>query len=246
MKSKQIKISLLIEEARMRLDGGNDPLHDSRHAARVAEYAKNIAKQTSITDSRHLEALLISAWWHDVSRTITKTPSFVLMPLLDDTLSAIMLAITIVKRGAFTRSSLLAWRLVLSKSIATGKIFSRVFLSKQMRVLLDILQDADTVDTLARERTEMIQEIIGSSKNYERGYQLMTWWFTSTTFLHVKTDAAKKQLQTVLQEFFSWLMQLHIKDWHIERYGKEWFDELVQKLRVFMYDIQMQLSHTLV
>ena len=235
------KIPLLINEAKKRLKAGNDPLHDEGHAERVATYAIRIAAQMGIQDTRYMDALIMSAWWHDVSRTITKKPSFVLMPFIDDTLSAVMLAITIVKRRAWNRSSLLALRLVLSKSIATGRIFSRFFLSKKMRTLLDILHDADTVDTLAPERTHVIHALVGSSKNYERAYQLMTWWFASTTFLHVKTQAAKEYLLDVLKDFVLWLKEEHIHLWHIERYGSEWVERMMYRLRQIMHDLEHQI-----
>ena len=238
----QKKIATLIEEARVRLHVSNDPLHDDGHAERVAMYAESIAAQMGIQDERYIEALTLSAWWHDVSRTITKKPSFVLMPFIDDTLSSIMLCITMIKKRAVTRSAILALRLVLSKSAATGKIFSRVCLTKKMRTLLDILEDADIVDTLAPERTQVIHSLVGSSRMYEQGYKVMTWWFASTAFLEVKTYAAKEHLLEVLTELVTWLKQQHIWDWHVERYGKEWFELMMTRLDGIMQRLELQLS----
>jgi hypothetical protein len=236
------KITLLIEDARTRLRQSNDLLHDEGHAARVATYAINIASHMGIDNPRHIEALEISAWWHDVSRTITKKPSFVLMPFIDDTLSAIMLGITIIKSLSLTRSTWLAFRLVLSKSAATGKIFSRVFLTKKMRTLLDILDDADTVDTLAPERTEVIHAMVGSSRTYKHAYKMMTWWFASTTYMEVKTDAAKEYLIKVLQEFVVWAQQAHIRMWHIERYGEEWLENMIGRINIFLRELERDLT----
>ncbi len=236
------RVALLIEEAKVRLHNSTDLLHDDGHAARVAGYARGIAIQMGLDDALHIEALEISAWWHDVSRTITKKPSFVLMPFIDDTLSAIMLTITIFKRRACTRSSFLAVRLIISKSAATGHIFSRVFLTKKMRSLLDILRDADTVDTLASERTDVIHSMIGSSRLYERGYKTMIWWFSSTAFFEVKTHAAKEYLMQVLEEFLEWIHLEHIRHWHVDRYGKEWLDDTLKKLSIIMNNLQLQLS----
>lgn len=230
MINKRQKIDILIHEARRRLQVCDDLLHDERHAQRVANYAISIANKMGIKERKYIESLIIGAWWHDVSRTITKKPSFVLMPLIDDTLSAIMLGITMLKFGVFHRSAWLAFRLVLSKSMATGRIFSRIFLSKNMRTLLDILHDADTVDTLASERMRIIRTIIGSSSVYLYGYKMMIWWFTATTFLQVKTQVAKEYLMQVLKEFLEWVSQEHIIEWHVERYGKLWADKMMNKL----------------
>ncbi len=238
------KVQRLIAEAKTRLKASNDLLHDAGHANRVASYASGIARSMGIEDPQYIEALEISAWWHDVSRTITKKPSFVLMPFVDDTLSAIMLVITIFKRRAFTRSSFLACRLVLSKSIATGKIFSRVFLTKKMRTLLDILTDADTVDTLAAERTEVIRGMVGSSKFHAHTYRAMIWWFATPKFFEMKTHAAKAYLLQVLEEFLEWIHEEHVRLWHIERYGMKWLEGMLNRLGDIMHNLELQLSAT--
>lgn len=238
----QKHLALLICEAQVRLEKSNDPLHDAGHASRVATYAAGIARQMNIVDPIHTQALEISAWWHDVSRTITKKPSFVLMPLIDDTLSALMLAITIIKRRAFTRSAFLALRLVLSKSVATGKVFSRICLTKNMRTLLDILRDADTVDTLAAERTDVIHSMVDSSWISKHAYKTMIWWFATTAYMEVKTHAAKEYIVDVFQEFLAWVTQDHIRLWHIERYGEVWFDGVMKKLHFMLNNLHKELS----
>jgi hypothetical protein len=238
------KRDVLLREARERLRACPDVLHDDRHAQRVARYASEIAGHMGIVDVRHLEALEISAWWHDVSRTITRNPSFVVMPFVDDTLSALMLLITIFKRRAFSRSALLALRLVLSKSAATGKVFARIFLTRDVRMLLDILQDADTVDIFAPERTTVIHSLVGTSRLYAYGYKTMTWWFASTTILDVKTEAAKAYLMNMFQEFILWFRQEHIRLWHIERYGEVWLDMMMQRLQERMYILQCDMARS--
>ncbi|PIR03312.1 MAG: hypothetical protein COV60_00950 [Candidatus Magasanikbacteria bacterium CG11_big_fil_rev_8_21_14_0_20_43_7] len=232
---------LLIHDAKIRLINGSDPLHDERHAERVATYAFDIASRLGITGQYEIDALEISAWWHDVSRTITKKPSFLLMPCIDDTLSAIMLGITIIKFRSFSRSSWLAFRLVLSKSVATGKIFSRMFLSKKVHVLLDILHDADTVDTFASERTDVIHDMVGTSRIYERGYKMMIWWFASVEYFDMKTVVAKEYLMQVLKELLEWVSQDHIQIWHIERYGEEWLQKMIDRLIIVMNTLHREL-----
>ena len=98
----------LISHAETILMGSHDPLHDHRHAGRVADYAVTIATQLDIHNEDHLDALRLSAWWHDVSRVMTKKPSFVIMPILDDTLSAFFLMKTSLKKGLWNRTVWLA------------------------------------------------------------------------------------------------------------------------------------------
>ncbi|PIR76681.1 MAG: hypothetical protein COU32_00800 [Candidatus Magasanikbacteria bacterium CG10_big_fil_rev_8_21_14_0_10_42_10] len=236
----------LISHAETILMGSHDPLHDHRHAGRVADYAVTIATQLDIHNEDHLDALRLSAWWHDVSRVMTKKPSFVIMPILDDTLSAFFLMKTSLKKGLWNRTVWLASRLILAKSIGTGKLFSRLFLSKRMRLLLDILQDADTIDTLASERTHIIQELVDSSVVYHYAYRVMVWWFVSTAFLDVKTQAAKEQLMTVLQEFFVWVHEESIMAWHTERYGEVWLEHMFDRLEYMMQELERELHLTFV
>ena len=239
-------VQSLISQAESILMGSHDPLHDHRHAERVADYAVVIARELHITKSSHLDALKLSAWWHDISRVMTKKPSFVLMPFIDDTLSAIILAWTAIKTGKWNRTAWLASRLILAKSVGTGKVFSRMFLTKRMRLLLDILQDADTVDTLASERTRDIQQLVDSSLSYHYAYRIMVWWFISTAFLEVKTQAAKEQLMAVLKEFMIWIHEESIMEWHIERYGQAWIDNMHVKLEQIIVQLEQDLSFAFV
>ncbi|OIO19026.1 MAG: hypothetical protein CO029_01450 [Candidatus Magasanikbacteria bacterium CG_4_9_14_0_2_um_filter_41_10] len=239
-------VQSLISQAESILMGSHDPLHDHRHAERVADYAVVIARELHITKSSHLDALKLSAWWHDISRVMTKKPSFVLMPFIDDTLSAIILAWTAIKTGKWNRTAWLASRLILAKSVGTGKVFSRMFLTKRMRLLLDILQDADTVDTLASERTRDIQQLVDSSLSYHYAYRIMVWWFISTAFLEVKTQAAKEQLMAVLKEFMIWSHEESIMEWHIERYGQAWIDNMHVKLEQIIVQLEQDLSFAFV
>ncbi len=239
-------VQSLISQAESILMGSHDPLHDHRHAARVAEYAVAIAKDLHITKPSHIDALMLSAWWHDISRVMTKKPSFLLMPFVDDTLSAIILASRALTTGKLNRTVWLASRLILAKSVGTGKLFSRIFLTKRMRLLLDILQDADTVDTLASQRTDEIRQFVDSSRSYYYAYRLMVWWFISTAFLEVKTQAAKEQLLKVLQEFMEWVHQEKIMLWHLELYGQEWLDNMYAQLERLITTLEQELSFTIV
>lgn len=239
-------VQSLISQAESMLMGSHDPLHDHRHAARVAEYAVAIAKDLHITKPSHIDALMLSAWWHDISRVMTKKPSFVLMPFVDDTLSAIILAWRALTTGRWNRTVWLASRLILAKSIGTGKVFSRIFLTKRIQLLLDILQDADTIDTLASERTHDIRELVESSRSYYYAYRVMVWWFVSTAFFELKTQAAKEQLMNVLQEFVTWIHEEKIMLWHLELYGQEWIDNMYAQLERLITTLEQELSFTAV
>ncbi|HCM53756.1 MAG TPA: hypothetical protein DIS59_02285 [Candidatus Magasanikbacteria bacterium] len=235
-------VRALISQAETILMGSHDPLHDHRHAERVADYAVAIATELNITKASHIDALRLSAWWHDISRVMTEKPSFLLMPFIDDTLSAVILAWTALKSGKWNRTVWLASRTILAKSVGTGKLFARMFLTKRMRLLLDILQDADTVDTLASERTRIIRELVESSRAYHYAYRVMVWWFVSTAFLEVKTNAAKAQLMIVLQEFMVWVHQEKIMKWHTDRYGQEWIDYVHARLLFIMTQLERDLA----
>ncbi|PIR75380.1 MAG: hypothetical protein CO030_05135 [Candidatus Magasanikbacteria bacterium CG_4_9_14_0_2_um_filter_42_11] len=240
------RVQSLTSQAETILMGSHDPLHDHRHAGRVADYAVVIARELHVTNASHLDALKLSAWWHDISRVITKKPSFLLMPFIDDTLSAIILARTAIKTGKWNRTVWLASRLILAKSVGTGKVFSRMFLTKRMRLLLDILQDADTVDTLASERAHDIQQLVDSSLSYHYAYRVMVWWFISTAFLEVKTEAAKEQLLAVLKEFMIWIHEESIMAWHIERYGQAWIDHMHARLEQLIEQLTQEVSFAFV
>jgi len=240
--SRTEAVASLISQAETILMGSHDPLHDYRHAERVAEYAQGIATDLNIEKQSHLDALKLSAWWHDVSRVMTDKPSFLLMPFIDDTLSAILLGWHAIKTGTWNSTTWLAARLILAKSVGTGKLFARIFLTKRMRLLLDILNDADTVDTLASERAHDIRTLVDSSRSYHYAYQVMVWWFVSTAFLEVKTQAAKEYLMKVLQEFYIWIQQEKIILWHLERYGEEWFDRMKERLERIIATLEYDLA----
>lgn len=240
--SRTEAVAVLISQAETILMGSHDPLHDYRHAERVAEYALGIATNLHIEKQSHLDALKLSAWWHDVSRVMTEKPSFLLMPFIDDTLSSILLGWHAIKTGTWNRTVWLATRLILAKSVGTGKLFARMFLTKRMRLLLDILNDADTVDTLASERAHDIRELVESSRSYHYAYQVMVWWFVSTAFLEVKTQAAKEYLMKVMQEFYAWIQQEKVIAWHLERYGQEWFERMKEKLEHIITTLEKEVS----
>ena len=156
-----------------------DAIHDHIHAARVVKNVIKLGKNFNISE-RQKEALVLAAWWHDVGRTVSKRPSIIIMPFIDDLISAFMLGMYTVRHGLFGSTSGLAARIICGKSLGTGAILNRIFIKKTDRILVSILKDADALDVLTPERVNLIMELSATSKIYRFGYKTSAWWFTHT------------------------------------------------------------------
>jgi hypothetical protein len=219
--SMDTKTQQLIEKARTIMLGSQDPIHDIDHVERVVAYTRNLATNMNLNQAQ-TEALILAAWWHDTGRTITSRPSMIWMPFVDDIISALMLWRETIRCRMFGKVVGMATRMIFCKSLGTGKILSRILMRKKNRFMIDILQDADTLDMLSIERTERIYLLATNSTLYTYGYKLIIWWLLSKQQLKVKTQAAKEMLQDLLERFLTWIKKQHIFNWHVETFGRTW------------------------
>ncbi len=203
------------------MEHSSDPIHDIDHVERVVAYAKDLANKMNLEPAQR-EALILAAWWHDTGRTITSRPSMIWMPLVDDFISALMLWRETIRHRMFGRVVGMATRMIFCKSMGTGKILSRILMLKKNRFMIDLLEDADTLDMLNIERTERIYTLAQDSTLYTYGYKVVIWWLLSTNQLKVKTQAAKEMLMEFLHTFLEWIKKQHIFNWHIEKFGRDW------------------------
>lgn len=213
--------SNLVDQATAIMKNSNDPVHDLAHVRRVVSYTEKLCNDMHITGDQR-QALLLASWWHDASRTITKKPSVVWMPLIDDTLSAGMLWFTTLRAGKFGAGTGMACRIILCKSFGTGALFSRLFIRKKNRVLIDILSDADTLDVLHQERLGHLMEMVEHSKVYRQGYKVIVSWVLKTSQLQMKTHAAKEYLVDIFKRFVAFLEEATIYAWHVAQFGEAW------------------------
>lgn len=224
----QDKINQLIDIAKERMKASRDPIHDLGHVERVVGYVKKFTEGTNLTDTQK-QSLILAAYWHDIARSITKNPSFLWMAMIDDTLSALMLWRETIRCGLFGSSVGLSARIILCKSFGTGAIFTRILLSKKNRILLDIIQDADTVDMLHQERTIVMMKLAESSKLYYYGYKITMWWCVKTAEMHVKTENARKYLEDMLRKFIAWIKEKLIFQWHVQQFGIKWVKKTMRQ-----------------
>jgi hypothetical protein len=212
----------------------HDPVHDHAHAARVAEYAERLCADSGISES-HTHALVIAAWWHDVARTITDSPSFIWMPFVDDLLSAVMLWWHTVRTGTGMSVAGLAVRLIACKSIGTGAFLTRILVRKQDRILIDILHDADKLDVFNIDRMQKVLEITETALRYKMGYRVACRWFQLMHQIKVKTIAAKKYIMQLFREFIRWLKEPMIYAWHTKNFGVSWTHRNLRQLESILH-----------
>lgn len=233
--------SPLIDAAKSRMRQSSDPIHDYLHAERTAAYAERLGRDAHVTDE-HREALVLAAWWHDVARTITEKPSFIWMPFVDDLLSAMMLLWHTVRTGTGSRISGLAIRLIACKSIGTGALLTRIFVRRKNRILIDTLYDADKLDFFNLERMARILKVTESSAMYRVGYRMSYRWFCIMNYVKVKTDAAKKYIVNILQQFLRWFKEPHIYSWHVDQFSKTWARKNLRRLERMVERLTRQIS----
>ncbi len=231
------KVTKLIFEAKRRMKASPDPAHDLTHAEQVASYAKQLAKDTGL-NSKDTQALVLAAWWHDVGRTITKKPSIVWMPFVDDMISALMLWKATIKCRLFGSITGKSTRIIFCKSFATGQLLTRILIRKKDRILIDLLKDADSLDILNLDRMEKLMTMADSSKIYHAGYKAAIRWFLTTKHLHMKTQAARNYVIRLMKLFISWLKQKHIFEWHTQKFGLRWVNNMIKKGEIILKRVE--------
>jgi len=134
-----------------------------------------------------------------------------------------------MKAGFFGKVPGLACRLILCKSIGTGALFSRMFMRKKNRILIDIIDDADNLDVLHQERIGQMMILVERSWMYKRGYKFVVDWLMKTSQIHMKTKAAKKYFIDMVKRFIEFLKEATVYAWHIAQFGKVWTDKSIAR-----------------
>jgi hypothetical protein len=223
------KVAKFIARAQKIMKGTHDPIHDFDHSHRVAGYVRILAQELNL-QSEQRDALVIAAWWHDASRTLTKKPSMVWMACVDDLLSSLMLTWEIIRLGAFRSPASMAARLILCKSLGTGAVLTKIFIRRRNRILVDVIKDADMLDILTTERLVKIIPLVESSRLYHLSYRTMLRWLMSrTSYLKMKTAAARKYAIRLLRALIDWVQQEAIFAWHVAEFGLGWSRRLIRR-----------------
>jgi hypothetical protein len=126
--------AILVQKATTLMNKSHDPIHDTAHARRVVNHVSALSDISKVTGDEK-KALIIAAWWHDVARIITKKPSLVWMPMVDDLISGFMLLAFLIKHRIYDQSAFLAARMILGKSLGTGAFIKKILLSKRNQFL---------------------------------------------------------------------------------------------------------------
>lgn len=228
--NKHQKIEKLISIAKLKMKDSNDPIHDLDHVTRVVAMVQNMGSEMNISE-KHMSAIILAAWWHDVGRTITKRPSFIYMIFLDDIISSIMLWAYTIRYGLFGSIAGIASRIILCKSYGSGKLFTKLLTTKKTQLLVDMLEDADMIDVLHSARVQKIFPLVESSYKYKWGYKTLAWINFSTKTLDMRTEVAKKHLHKKIKTFLTWMEEAQTENWHTKIYGKKWSKEIQIKIR---------------
>lgn len=236
---KRIKQLIAVAEERMQQSG--DAYHDAEHARRVAENTKKISRSLDLTSTQR-QAVILAGWWHDTGRTVIKKPSVILMRFVDDTLSAFLLWKESLKVKEFSRVVSLAIRLILCSNIGMGKFFIKLLLRKKDRILLSILKDADTLDTLHIDRLNQLYAFAHESKMNQFKYKIAIWWFLHSKELHFRTEKAKEHFETSMQEFLVWVREINTFEWHKKTFGLQWIEESIAEGERILARVQKQLK----
>lgn len=226
-------IKHLIRLAKRRMRASADPVHDIGHTMRVVRYTSFIGQSCALS-SEEQAVVTLAAWWHDVSRTITKKPSFLWMILLDDIISALLLAWSAIRSRSFNQTCRRAVYILLGHSFGTGKLLTRLLLNHRDRQLLTIMLDADKIDVLCVERLESIRMLMDDSPRYGFGYRILSWYNFTSRHLHLQTDQGRMFFNEVLQEFSVWISQPDIANWHVEQFGPAWAEKTQARISRFI------------
>lgn len=238
-----VKYQGLVRMARRLMAKSRDPIHDLSHAERVVHHAINIARDMNI-GQRDIMALELAAWWHDAARVLTGKPSIVWMSLIDDALSALLLWAATVRYGMLGSTAGVACRIILCKNMGTRKLFTRIFLRKRTRVLLDILADADRLDGLNIMRIVYVCRLAENSRVYSYAYRAVIWFHLNSNYLKLKTDSARIYLREILRQFVEWIERADIRAWHIAHFGIEWAHRSAARLQTLLIELQSPLRVT--
>jgi len=216
--SKNVLIGLAIHK----MKNSHDPIHDFCHVQRVVNYTKKIVPSHNLSDANE-NILYLATWWHDVGRTITSNPSLIFMTMFDDIISAILLLYFAIKYNKINKITIQAIIVLLSKSYLLKPLF-KIILSKNKKIILNILEDADNLDMLTISRTEQIRIIVNTYPAYAIGYKYAIHWFLHIQKIKMQTLAAKKIVIELIHQFIKWLQQPEIFKWHQNIFSTKWIN----------------------
>ncbi|MCF6277097.1 MAG: hypothetical protein L3J07_04680 [Candidatus Magasanikbacteria bacterium] len=222
-------LSSLIKIAKQKMKHSSDSIHDLEHVKNVVNHVKTFSNDLHL-NSKQKNALVLAAWWHDVSRTVPNKTSFIWMPFLDDIISALMLWFFTLKYKLFGELAGTSIKLILCKSLGTGAFFTKILFKKKNRFLVDLLKDADTLDVLGIERMKKTLDLVEESKIYYFGYKTATWWFISKNKLKMKTKVAQKYLEKLIKQFIAWVSSKEVKDFFEKTFGLKWADKMLSNI----------------
>lgn len=231
------KIAPLIAEAKQRMGRSTDPAHDLTHAEHVARFATQLADETRVPADQKM-ALVLAAWWHDVSRTMTKNPSLIWMPFFDDLLSALLLWLAAIRHGLWGSVVGLSIRLTVCKSLGAGAILTQLLVRRRHRLLIDLLKDADALDVLSLERLRKLMPLVESCRRYHWAYKTLIRWFVSTRHLHMKTRAARAYAIKLFRTFLQWIKAGAIYFWHVAQFGRAWCERTYRRAERLLAKIE--------
>lgn len=226
------------------MTGSRDPIHDLDHIKRVVAYVETFAKKTEITEKER-QALILAAWWHDVSRTIGSGTSIVFLSLIDDLVSATMLWFITIRYGLFNSVAGMATRIIFCKSLGAGAILTKILLRKRQRLLVDMLKDADNLDAFHVERVERLLMIAGKSRLHRYGYRVAIRWYVRMNQLMMKTKAAQECVLNIIRQLLEWMKTQVVYAWHLRYFGEVWVQETIQRI-IAVFDrlcVELQMRH---
>jgi len=225
-----IKIQKLSQKARDIMSASIDPIHDLDHINRVLNNAKKIMTSFNLSE-KDKQAVELACLWHDTGRTITSKPSFVWMVFFDDMISALLLWKESIKYHLFGGTAGMASRIILCKSLGTGRVFTKIFLRKKTRLLLDIVKDADTLDVIHTERLKKIMLAIESNTMPVITYRIVSWYATRLKTFKIKTIIARRILKQIIEQMLQWLHKPEIAYLHIRILGEKSCYKLEAKIK---------------
>lgn len=235
MKNKLIKI------AQYKMFISHDPAHELEHVKRVVENVEKIAKSYDISGI-DMDALVLSAWWHDFSRSrINKPPSFFWMIFLDDIISAWYLFVLSIKNKSLSKVVFWAILILLAKSLVGGRIFKFLFFRKDRKILVDILGDADFLDVMKYDRILKTMPIAKTNKYYRLAYKKLIEMNLKDKKIRLKTKEALSIFKKIVNDLIVFLQQDWVYSWHEELFGDKWCQWVLFKLKELSVIIDREL-----
>ena len=239
LSNMNLRVEQLINIAKRKMKHSNDPVHDLDHVTRVVKRVKEFIADMDLSHDEK-QAVILAAWWHDVARSITKNPSIIWMSIVDDNISAFMLWMKSIRCGLFGKTVGLSTKILVCKSFGTGALLTRLLLRKKHRILVNLLDDADTLDMLNSERVSKMLIMIENSRTYKMGYRVVVSWCLKSREFKLRTEKARKILVEMIRKFILWIKQKEIFDWHIKQFGKKWVDRALRDANQFLKSITLK------